>query len=41
VRFDHDLVTAFARGWIPREIHRFEQGQIPRRSRRITQTAAR
>ncbi|WP_406689369.1 class I SAM-dependent methyltransferase [Saccharopolyspora sp. ID03-671] len=39
--FGHDLVTALARGWTLREVYSFEEGQLPRRLWRITQTTAR
>ncbi|MBQ1160490.1 hypothetical protein KBZ21_20675 [Streptomyces sp. A73] len=39
--FDRDLVDALANGWALNEIHAFEEGDLPRRLWRITQTLPR
>ncbi|WP_093798208.1 class I SAM-dependent methyltransferase [Streptomyces sp. Wb2n-11] len=36
--FDRELVDALAEGWELREVHAFEEGDLPRRLWRITQT---
>lgn len=36
--FDRALVDALAEGWEPREVHALEEGDLPRRLWRITQT---
>ncbi|WP_369167299.1 class I SAM-dependent methyltransferase [Streptomyces sp. R28] len=36
--FDRDLVDALANGWTLNEIHAFEEGDLPRRLWRVTQT---
>ncbi|MFC7884771.1 class I SAM-dependent methyltransferase [Streptomyces sp. NPDC057376] len=39
--FDRDLVDALADGWDLREIHAFEEGELPRRLWRVTQSLPR
>jgi SAM-dependent methyltransferase len=39
--FPRDLVDALADGWILNEVHAFEEGDLPRRLWRITQTLPR
>ncbi|QUW85824.1 class I SAM-dependent methyltransferase (plasmid) [Streptomyces mirabilis] len=39
--FDRDLVNALADGWILNDVHAFEEGDLPRRLWRITQTLPR
>lgn len=39
--FDHDLVDALADGWNLDEVHAFEEGDLPRRLWRVTQTLPR
>jgi SAM-dependent methyltransferase len=35
--FDDELVSSLARGWELREVHAFEEGELPRRLWRVTQ----
>ena len=35
--FDRELVDALAKGWDLREVHAFEEGELPRRLWRVTQ----
>jgi SAM-dependent methyltransferase len=39
--FDRDLVDALADGWVLREVHAFEEGELPRRLWRVTQSLPR
>jgi SAM-dependent methyltransferase len=39
--FDRNLVDALARGWALNEVHSFEEGELPRRLWRVTQTLPR
>ncbi|WP_307811548.1 class I SAM-dependent methyltransferase [Streptomyces fildesensis] len=39
--FDRDLVNALADGWTLNEVHAFEEGDLPRRLWRVTQTLPR
>jgi SAM-dependent methyltransferase len=39
--FDRDLVDALADGWTLNEVHSFEEGDLPRRLWRVTQTLPR
>ncbi|MER6628815.1 class I SAM-dependent methyltransferase [Streptomyces sp. NPDC000987] len=39
--FDRDLVDALADGWVLSEVHAFEEGGLPRRLWRVTQTLPR
>jgi SAM-dependent methyltransferase len=39
--FDRALVDRLAAGWHPVEVHAFEEGDLPRRLWRVTQTAPR
>ncbi|MFF2065560.1 class I SAM-dependent methyltransferase [Streptomyces sp. NPDC058200] len=39
--FDRDLVDALADGWTLNEVHAFEEGDLPRRLWRVTQTLPR
>ncbi|MET9818226.1 MULTISPECIES: class I SAM-dependent methyltransferase [unclassified Streptomyces] len=39
--FDRDLVDALADGWTLEEVHAFEEGDLPRRLWRVTQTLPR
>ncbi|WP_434589162.1 class I SAM-dependent methyltransferase [Streptomyces sp. A5-4] len=39
--FDRDLVEALADGWTLNEVHAFEEGDLPRRLWRVTQTLPR
>ncbi|HWM39042.1 MAG TPA: hypothetical protein VNS49_18210 [Streptomyces sp.] len=36
--FDRALVDALAKGWKPDEVHAFEEGDLPRRLWRVTQS---
>jgi hypothetical protein len=36
--FGRDLVDALAEGWTLNEVHAFEEGELPRRLWRVTQT---
>ncbi|MFI0151545.1 aldo/keto reductase [Streptomyces lydicus] len=39
--FDRDLFDALAAGWTLNEVHAFEEGELPRRLWRVTQTVPR
>ncbi|TGB15822.1 class I SAM-dependent methyltransferase [Streptomyces sp. MZ04] len=39
--FDRGLVDELADGWTPAEVHAFEEGELPRRLWRVTQTVPR